>query len=277
LHITVGTVNINLDVKNNNGDTPLMLYAKNGLIDFVELYISKGADASVTNKYGLTAYDLAATADIKEMLKNYKKESGIYSIDEIATEIIEMTDIDKNLIFQKQWKGKSEFENGIFVNPEDLEDTRNKEFLSIDKNNVIFMFNVNTRGVHPVYESFGINIEKLITNINNDLYLDCKRDGEYINSEYSGGVKFPFYGKVPKPYKGEIAVKLSTFNGQKYIFLKDLLFGLSINVRVFLITDEIVEWKYTTSYDMSIGIGKDHCQEGTDKKIHKLMYCIECK
>ncbi len=50
---------VNVDVKNFNGNTPLMLSVKNAQLDRVKYFLSKGADPLATNKQGQMVLDQA--------------------------------------------------------------------------------------------------------------------------------------------------------------------------------------------------------------------------
>ena len=68
-----------VNAKNSEGETILILAAYDGTIDIVELAILKGADVNAKKDGGYTALDIAEShyyADIMDLLK---KHGGIFS------------------------------------------------------------------------------------------------------------------------------------------------------------------------------------------------------
>ena len=55
--------------KNNHGETPLHIAAREGHIDIAELLINKGADVNAKNNYGKTPFDYAKNEEIRQLLK----------------------------------------------------------------------------------------------------------------------------------------------------------------------------------------------------------------
>jgi ankyrin repeat protein len=56
--------NANINSLDDEGFTPLHLAAKHNNIDAIKLLISSGADLTIQNKYGQTAYDLACSLEL---------------------------------------------------------------------------------------------------------------------------------------------------------------------------------------------------------------------
>ncbi|KAI8919228.1 hypothetical protein DFJ77DRAFT_267138 [Powellomyces hirtus] len=67
----------NVSIQSNNGHTPLMIASGKGFVDLVELLLNNRADPTTVNKFGDTAYDLAAQAEepyICEILQNSEQD-----------------------------------------------------------------------------------------------------------------------------------------------------------------------------------------------------------
>ncbi len=60
---------VNLDAVRSNGMTSLMMAAELGDIKTVEMLIAKGANISVKNKEGKTAFDFAEKEEVKKLLQ----------------------------------------------------------------------------------------------------------------------------------------------------------------------------------------------------------------
>ena len=109
-------------------------------------------------------------------------------------------------------------------------------------------------------------------NINESLYLDCKRDsnGNYILVKGKNVGTFPFYPCVPRPFN-QIFLKLSLQLGQIYVYLDQFVHGFLYGARIFHIEEKpSLFLQYTTSYNMVFGMNKHHGQEGTDKVIYNI-------
>lgn len=68
----INNYQLSIDKINENGQTPLMMGAKNNAMDTVKLLLEHGADKSIKDNNGKTAYDLAVengNMDIAELLK----------------------------------------------------------------------------------------------------------------------------------------------------------------------------------------------------------------
>lgn len=63
--------NIDINAEDFNGVTPLMLAAKDGKKDIVQFLLDNGADKTIADKLGFTAYDYAVDGDIKKLLEDY--------------------------------------------------------------------------------------------------------------------------------------------------------------------------------------------------------------
>lgn len=61
-----------------NGNTALMLAAKNGHYKCCELLLECGAEAGARNRSYMTAAELAASADIADMITHYRSESALF-------------------------------------------------------------------------------------------------------------------------------------------------------------------------------------------------------
>ena len=59
--------------KNNHGETPLHIAAREGHIDIAELLINKGADINAKNNYGKTPFDCAKNEEIRQLLKEHRR------------------------------------------------------------------------------------------------------------------------------------------------------------------------------------------------------------
>ena len=64
----------NINAQTDDGATPLMYAVHDNRIDIVKLLLEKGADKNIKDKQGKTAYDLAKTEEMKELLKPKTKE-----------------------------------------------------------------------------------------------------------------------------------------------------------------------------------------------------------
>ncbi|KAL8548069.1 hypothetical protein ACS0TY_007400 [Phlomoides rotata] len=64
----VEEVGVDVDVKSDKGDTPLILAAKEGKVDIAKYLISRGADITMTDCTGFTALHWAATYDDTEIV-----------------------------------------------------------------------------------------------------------------------------------------------------------------------------------------------------------------
>ncbi|XP_070540511.1 fibronectin type 3 and ankyrin repeat domains protein 1-like [Ptychodera flava] len=62
----------NVNTKDNDGKTPLMIAALNGHLSLVELLIQKGADIHVKNEFGKTAVDFAGSFDRRRVSKFFE-------------------------------------------------------------------------------------------------------------------------------------------------------------------------------------------------------------
>jgi hypothetical protein len=270
---------LDLNAKGENGDTALIVAARHNNLNTVRILVEQGADIKSSNNDKETAFTATTDENIKKYLTEARKSQGMLTISEIIMENI-TTEEDDKFFDTHIWDGHEIFNNGI-VEGDDYEEIKNNDFLNADPDNIIFLIQRSAENFQT-YDSYAANIHTLIYNINQSLYLDCKRDdqGNYVtnlnnNLQTTEGV-FPFYGSAPKPYSN-VVLKLSTDVGQKYVFLKDFLTGLRYGIRVYLISElNPLYWKYTTSYDMHGGMGKDHCQDNSDKKIQQLLYCTTC-
>jgi uncharacterized protein len=56
------------NAQDNEGDTPLMVAARNGLVDAVRILVER-ADVTMTNNAGQTAADLTTRNDIRALLE----------------------------------------------------------------------------------------------------------------------------------------------------------------------------------------------------------------
>ncbi|XP_002737915.1 fibronectin type 3 and ankyrin repeat domains protein 1-like [Saccoglossus kowalevskii] len=63
----------NVNTKDNDGKTPLMIAALNGHLSLVELLIQKGADVHVKNEFGKTAIDFAGSFDRRRVSKFFEE------------------------------------------------------------------------------------------------------------------------------------------------------------------------------------------------------------
>jgi hypothetical protein len=100
---------ISFDIKNKNGDTPLLLAAQKGLYDIVKLLCDNNADINVTNNKGLNILHYTVLGKIKECRPNKIKkliESDTIDIKTSTTKKL-IKDIIKLLKkYKKQEEGK---------------------------------------------------------------------------------------------------------------------------------------------------------------------------
>ena len=68
---------ININIKNEAGDTALMRASDCGFKEIVQLLLDHGADVDLKNKKGRTASDLAENNEIKEMIQNHVNTSYV--------------------------------------------------------------------------------------------------------------------------------------------------------------------------------------------------------
>ena len=66
-------IEINIDVKDDNGLTPLMCATRNGHLNVVQYLIKEGANPNIKNNEGKTALDLAEENGCKEVAEFLRK------------------------------------------------------------------------------------------------------------------------------------------------------------------------------------------------------------
>jgi serine/threonine-protein phosphatase 6 regulatory ankyrin repeat subunit B len=66
-----------VDIQTDQGATALMIAAANGHEDVVTLLLEKGANISLKNEEGKSADDVAATEEIRILLKNILKNFNV--------------------------------------------------------------------------------------------------------------------------------------------------------------------------------------------------------
>lgn len=69
-------VGVDINYKNIEGTTALMVAAEHGLKDMVDILIDAGADATLTNLTGETAYDLAVKGGHLDVADGLRRVSG---------------------------------------------------------------------------------------------------------------------------------------------------------------------------------------------------------
>jgi ankyrin repeat protein len=70
---------VNINAKNENGITALMLAATSGYGDIVELLLAQGADSKAKNNYGETALEVTSDKKIKALLREHGQLTQIVS------------------------------------------------------------------------------------------------------------------------------------------------------------------------------------------------------
>lgn len=65
----INNLHLSIDTINNNGQTPLMMSAKNNAIDTAKLLLDYNADKSIIDNNGQTAFDLAVESGNVEMIE----------------------------------------------------------------------------------------------------------------------------------------------------------------------------------------------------------------
>ena len=70
----INKYNLTIDAINEYGETPLMMSAENNAIDTAKLLLEHGADRSIKNNDGKTAYDLALEKGHTELAELLKPE-----------------------------------------------------------------------------------------------------------------------------------------------------------------------------------------------------------
>jgi len=63
--------NANVDIQDQSGHTALMCASQHGHADIVALLLLRNADTQLQNEFGETAFDIAKTSAIKDMLSNH--------------------------------------------------------------------------------------------------------------------------------------------------------------------------------------------------------------
>lgn len=82
---------LNINVQNNQGETPLHLSFKWAYCDIVQILIEQDADPLVCNRRGQTCYDCAHNSKMVEMFSAYKRES----VERVRRTSVEVTSQDK--------------------------------------------------------------------------------------------------------------------------------------------------------------------------------------
>lgn len=62
---------VDINIQDDDGNTPLHMAASNGLDDIVQLLLQKGADIDIKNKYGKTPLELASNQQTKQTLVSF--------------------------------------------------------------------------------------------------------------------------------------------------------------------------------------------------------------
>ena len=78
--------NANLDIKDNDGNTPLHLASRYGLDKNVEMLIKAGANLDILNNKNQTAEDVALennSLDIFNLIKSYKQNKILSELNDI--------------------------------------------------------------------------------------------------------------------------------------------------------------------------------------------------
>ena len=67
----------NIDCKDDNGFTPLMVAAQQGHVDTVKMLHERGADVFATNDYGSSAITIASQYNRAETVQYLVEEAGV--------------------------------------------------------------------------------------------------------------------------------------------------------------------------------------------------------
>lgn len=67
--------NLHLNWRSSTGETALIVAARNGNREFVELLLKAGANPNMQDQFATTALDAATSEDIKQLLRHYEAKS----------------------------------------------------------------------------------------------------------------------------------------------------------------------------------------------------------
>jgi ankyrin repeat protein len=243
----------------------------------------------IKNENGETVEFLYQSGDFKDdyrqtlnfLFKGIKPSN----IEQKISEMLKYTQSKWNKT-EKYWEKSKAFKNsngnGTLYSVVDLEDVENKKYLEEDPGNLIFMLQNKDKS----YSAFGYNIQGIMSSPNNELFFECRLQGNVRKSQYDYSSQNKFFSfSLQDPIFLKISFPVEAGQINKYILLENMIGALKSNERIFLIEKTEKTLLYSVAYHVAKGylqntehniVSADHCQESTDKLVSDIYICYEC-